>query len=90
MEKARKEIDSTIGKDRIVIESDISHLPYLQVIMKETLRLHPPSPFILRESTEDNTIGGYDIPSKTQVFTNVWAIGRDPKNWDNPLCQKGS
>lgn len=85
MEKARKEIDSVIGKDRTVVESDIADLPYLQAIVKETLRLHPPSPFILRASTEDCTVAGFDIPSKTQVFTNVWAIGRDPKQWDNPL-----
>ncbi|KAJ1377811.1 Cytochrome P450 [Sesbania bispinosa] len=85
MEKARKEIDSVIGKDRIVLESDIAHLPYLQAIVKETLRLHPPSPFILRESTKNCTIAGYHIPAKTQIFTNVWAISRDPKNWDNPL-----
>ncbi|TKY53284.1 3,9-dihydroxypterocarpan 6A-monooxygenase [Spatholobus suberectus] len=85
MEKARKEIDSIIGKDRIVMELDIDNLPYLQAIVKETLRLHPPSPFVLRESTKNCTIAGYDIPAKTQVFTNVWAICRDPKHWDNPL-----
>ncbi|KAG4963346.1 hypothetical protein JHK82_040016 [Glycine max] len=32
-----------------------------------------------------DTIAGYDIPVKTQVFTNVWAIGRDPKHWDDHL-----
>ncbi|RDX84890.1 3,9-dihydroxypterocarpan 6A-monooxygenase, partial [Mucuna pruriens] len=85
MEKARKEIDSIIGKERIVMELDIDNLPYLQAIVKETLRLHPPSPFILRESTKHCTIAGYDIPAKTRLFTNVWAIGRDPKHWDNPL-----
>ncbi|KAG5063523.1 hypothetical protein AAZX31_02G166100 [Glycine max] len=85
MEKARKEIDSIIGKDRMVMEIDIDNLPYLQAIVKETLRLHPPSPFVLRESTRNCTIAGYDIPAKTQVFTNVWAIGRDPKHWDDPL-----
>ncbi|KAL2326954.1 hypothetical protein Fmac_020381 [Flemingia macrophylla] len=85
MEKARKEIDSIIGKNRIVMELDIDNLPYLQAIVKETLRLHPPSPFVMRESTKNCTISGYDIPAKTQVFTNVWAIGRDPKHWDNPF-----
>ncbi|KAK7392829.1 hypothetical protein VNO78_21277 [Psophocarpus tetragonolobus] len=85
MEKAKKEIDSIIGKERIVMELDIENLPYLQAIVKETLRLHPPSPFVLRESTKTCTIAGYDIPSKTQIFTNVWAIGRDPKHWDDPL-----
>ena len=85
MEKARKEIDSVVGKERIVVESDIANLPYLRAIVKETLRLYPPSPFILRESTENCIIAGFDIPAKAQVFTNVWAIGRDPKHWDEPL-----
>jgi len=85
MEKARKEIECIIGKDRMVMELDIGNLPYLQAIVKETLRLHPPSPFVLRESTKNCTIAEYDIPAKTQVFTNLWAIGKDPKHWDNPL-----
>ncbi|KAL5131867.1 Cytochrome P450 93A3 [Glycine soja] len=62
-----------------------NNIPSLQAIVKETLRLHPPSPFVLKESTGNCTIAGYDIPAKTQVFTNVWAIGRDPKYWDGPL-----
>ncbi|XP_027364304.1 cytochrome P450 93A3-like [Abrus precatorius] len=85
MEKARKEIDSVIGKDKIVVESNIANFPYLQAIGKETLRLHPPAPFIMRESTENCIIAGYNIPAKTQVFTNVWVMGRDPKHWDKPL-----
>ena len=67
------------------METYINNLPYLQAIVKETLRLHPPSPFVLRESTGNCTIAGYDIPAKTQVFTIVWVIGRDPKHWDDPL-----
>ncbi|KAA8517013.1 hypothetical protein F0562_017169 [Nyssa sinensis] len=85
MEKAREEIDSVIGKDRLVAESDIANLPYLQAIVKETLRLHPTGPLIVRESSEDCTIAGYKIPAKTRLFVNVWAIGRDPNHWDNPL-----
>ncbi|KAK7345107.1 hypothetical protein VNO77_15556 [Canavalia gladiata] len=85
MKKAREEIDFVIGKDKIVEESNIANLPYLQAIVKETLRLHPPTPFVLRESTENCIIAGYNIPAKTPVLTNVWAICRDPKHWDNPL-----
>ncbi|KAK9026600.1 hypothetical protein V6N11_039435 [Hibiscus sabdariffa] len=85
MEKARQEMDIVVGKKRIVEESDISNLPYLQAVVKETLRLHPTGPMIVRESSQDCTIGGYDIPAKTRLFVNVWAIGRDPNHWDNPL-----
>ncbi|KAI5671510.1 hypothetical protein M9H77_11874 [Catharanthus roseus] len=85
MQTAAQEIDSVIGKNKLVEESDISNLPYLQAIVKETLRLHPAGPLILRESTEDCTIGDYNIPAKTRLFVNVWAIGRDPNHWENPL-----
>ncbi|XP_077214970.1 cytochrome P450 93A2-like [Tasmannia lanceolata] len=84
-EKARKEIDLVVGKSRLVEESDIPNLPYLQAIIKETLRLHPASPISLRECTQDCKIGGYDIPVNSRLFINMWAIGRDPKHWDNPL-----
>lgn len=85
MEKAAQEIDNVTGKTRLVQESDISQLPYLQAIVKEILRLHSPAPMILRESSEDCTIEGYHIPAKTRLFVNVWAMNRDPKNWENPL-----
>ncbi|XP_068643844.1 cytochrome P450 93A3-like [Aristolochia californica] len=85
LRKTREEIDSVVGKARLVDESDITNLPYLQAIVKETLRLHPTGPLILRESTKDCSILGYDIPANTRLFVNVWAIGRDPNHWENPL-----
>ncbi|KAI9122234.1 hypothetical protein K1719_006923 [Acacia pycnantha] len=85
MEKARKEIDSVIGRNRVVMESDMADLPYIEAVVKETLRLHSPSPLMIRESVEKCSVGGYDIPENTQVFINVWAIGRNAKYWENPL-----
>ncbi|XP_065856839.1 cytochrome P450 93A2-like [Euphorbia lathyris] len=83
--KAREEIDSIVGKNRLIKESDIPNLPYLEAIVKETLRLHPSGPLFTRESTQNVEIGGYTIPSKTRLVVNVWAIGRDPKFWENPM-----
>ncbi|KAH7511012.1 hypothetical protein FEM48_ZijujUnG0057500 [Ziziphus jujuba var. spinosa] len=37
------------------------------------------------EAIEDCNINGYHIPAKTQIFVNVWALGRDPNHWENPL-----
>ncbi|EYU39902.1 hypothetical protein ABFS82_10G169000 [Erythranthe guttata] len=86
MQKAAQEIDSLIGNnERLVQESDITNLPYLQAIVKETLRLHPTAPLIGRQSSEDCTIAGYCIPAETRLFVNVWAIGRNPDYWENAL-----
>ncbi|KAH9705879.1 cytochrome P450 [Citrus sinensis] len=85
MNKAKEEIDVVAGKNRLVEESDIANFPYLQALVKETLRLHPAGPMSVRESTENCTINGYEIPAKTRVFINVWSIGRDPKHWEAPL-----
>ncbi|XLU56254.1 hypothetical protein S245_050902, partial [Arachis hypogaea] len=62
IEKARKEIETQIGEDRIVDESDITNtrLPYLQNIVNETFRLHPAAPLLLPHySSEDSTLEGY-------------------------------
>ncbi|KAL4198233.1 hypothetical protein AMTRI_Chr03g44850 [Amborella trichopoda] len=82
---ARDEIFSVVGRQRVVEESDLPNLPYLQAIVKETLRLYPVGPLILRESTQDCKVGGYDIPKGAHIFVNVWAIGRDPNSWEDPL-----
>uniref|UniRef100_A0A2N9HDI5 Cytochrome P450 n=1 Tax=Fagus sylvatica TaxID=28930 RepID=A0A2N9HDI5_FAGSY len=82
--KVREEIKSVVGSTRLVEESDVSSLPYLQAVVKEALRLHPPGPVVVRESREDCKIKGFDIPEKTMVAINVYAIMRDAKIWNYP------
>ncbi|KAL6880598.1 hypothetical protein ACP4OV_012163 [Aristida adscensionis] len=86
--KATKELDRVVGRDRLVTEGDIPSLPYLEAIVKETMRLHPVAPLLTpRVCREDTTVpGGYHIPAGTRVFINAWAIGRDPVAWEAPAA----
>nr|WBO25591.1 geraniol 8-hydroxylase-like protein [Phalaenopsis hybrid cultivar] len=87
MARARDEIATVIGLEREVEESDISRLPFLQAVLKETLRFHPPAPLLVPHKTEERTeINGYTVPKNSQVLVNVWAIGRDEQVWENPDC----
>ncbi|KAL6609643.1 hypothetical protein ACP70R_039612 [Stipagrostis hirtigluma subsp. patula] len=80
--KAIEELDRVVGRDRLVAEGDVPSLPYLEAIVKETMRLHPAAPMLIpRVSREDTSVSGYDIPAGTRVLVNVWAIGRDPAVW---------
>lgn len=85
LNKAREEIDTNIGLDRLVEESDISNLPYLQNIINETFRLHPAFALLAPHfSSKDCTIGGYNVPQGTILLVNAWAIHRDSKLWNDP------
>ncbi|KAF7814026.1 cytochrome P450 71A1-like [Senna tora] len=85
IQEAREELDRVIGKERWVEEQDIPNLPYINAIVKETMRLHPVVPMLIpRQAREDCNIGGYDIPKGTQILVSTWTIGRDPSIWDNP------
>ncbi|OMO49553.1 Cytochrome P450 [Corchorus capsularis] len=80
----QEELRSIVGKNRMVEENYLPKLTYLDMVIKETLRLHPVAPLLVpRESMEDVTINGYYIPKKSRIFVNVWAIGRDPNVWSN-------
>jgi cytochrome P450 len=83
--KARKELCKAIGKDEIIEESHISKLPFLQAVVKETLRFYPPAPLLLPHKCDENVnISSFNVPKNAQVFVNVWAMGRDPTIWKNP------
>ncbi|KDP35270.1 hypothetical protein JCGZ_09429 [Jatropha curcas] len=84
MKKIQEEVRGIVGNKGLVNEDDIPNLSYLKLVVKETLRMQPPIPIIPRESTQDCRIDGYQIPAKTVIHVNLFAIGRDPQAWENP------
>ena len=86
LQKLTSELDAVFGEDRMVQETDIPNLKYLQAFIKDVFRLHPPTPLLLaHESIQDTQIAGYHVPAGTRLFTHVHAMGRSPPVWKNPL-----
>nr|ATG29895.1 CYP76AA66 [Taxus chinensis] len=86
MKLVQAEVDQVVGRNRRVEESDIDSLPYLHAVVKEVLRLHPAGPLMIPHRADSSCeVAGFGIPKHTQVWVNVWAIGRDPAIWKEPL-----
>uniref|UniRef100_A0A6N2MX32 Uncharacterized protein n=1 Tax=Salix viminalis TaxID=40686 RepID=A0A6N2MX32_SALVM len=85
--KVHDELYKVVGRSRAVAESDVTALVYLQAVVKEVLRLHPPGPLLswARLAITDTTIDGYHVPKGTTAMVNMWAISRDPEFWEDPL-----
>ncbi|KAL5833608.1 hypothetical protein ACOSQ3_017282 [Xanthoceras sorbifolium] len=85
MKKAQAEVREVIDRIGKVDEMAIDEMKFLKLVIKETLRLHPSIAMLLpRECGEKCVINGFDIPIKTKVIVNAWAIGRDPEYWTEP------
>ncbi|CAL4942932.1 unnamed protein product [Urochloa decumbens] len=86
LEKLQDEIRAVVGSNKERVQhDDMPKLKYLRMVVKETLRLHPPATLLVPHQTiRQITVGGYDIPADMKVIVNAWAIGRDPDVWVNP------
>uniref|UniRef100_A0ACD5UXS9 Uncharacterized protein n=1 Tax=Avena sativa TaxID=4498 RepID=A0ACD5UXS9_AVESA len=82
---ATDELDRVVGRGRWVEERDLEHLPYIDAVVKETMRLHPVGPLLVPHMAREHTVvAGYDVPAGARVLVNAWAIARDPASW--PDC----
>ncbi|CAN1776217.1 Cytochrome P450 81Q32 [Linum perenne] len=85
LKAAQLEIDTLVGTERLVEETDLGKLHYLQGIINETMRKYPALPLLVpHESSEECVVGGYKVPSGTILLVNSWAIHNDAKIWDDP------
>uniref|UniRef100_A0A803Q5V1 Cytochrome P450 n=1 Tax=Cannabis sativa TaxID=3483 RepID=A0A803Q5V1_CANSA len=86
LNKIQEELKQVVGLNNNVEDSHLSKLTYLNAVLKETLRLHPPVPFLVpRKSSQSAIVGGYTIPKGATIFLNVWSMQRDPNVWNNSL-----
>ncbi|KAK8953519.1 Isoflavone 2'-hydroxylase [Platanthera guangdongensis] len=85
LEKLMHEIDDRVGCGRLLEESDLPKIPYLNSVISETLRMYPADPLLVpHESVKECKVGGCTIPGGTMILINVYAIQRDPEIWSEP------
>ncbi|KAK6781337.1 hypothetical protein RDI58_023521 [Solanum bulbocastanum] len=87
MKKAQAELAQVVGKGKPIEEVDVSRLPYLKFIVKETLRMHPPSPFLVpRRVDQDVELCDYIIPKGSRVLVNAWDFELIPFGAGRRIC----
>ncbi|CAK1604022.1 unnamed protein product [Parnassius mnemosyne] len=78
-----QELQEVFGdSDRPLVKEDLIHLKYLERVVKESLRLFPPVPFIIRKVLEDVVLpSGRVLPAGSGIVVSIWGVHRDPKYW---------
>ncbi|KAJ8583396.1 cytochrome P450 [Rhizopogon salebrosus TDB-379] len=83
--KAQADIDRVVGKDRLPDFNDRPLLPYMDAIMRETLRWNPTFPFGAPHATTTSDVyKGYFIPKGVVVFGNTWAMTHNEEKYPSP------
>ncbi|KAG0487879.1 hypothetical protein HPP92_006690 [Vanilla planifolia] len=83
--KLREELDRVLGPGVQITEPDTHKLPYLQAVVKETLRLRMAIPLLVPHmNLHDAKLGGYDIPAESTILVNAWWLANNPTQWKNP------
>jgi trans-cinnamate 4-monooxygenase len=84
-QKLRQELDAALGPGHQITEPDTHRLPYLQSVIKETLRLRMAIPLLVPHmNLHDAKLGGYDIPAESKVLVNAWYLANNPDSWKRP------
>ncbi|XP_004970385.2 trans-cinnamate 4-monooxygenase [Setaria italica] len=83
--KLRQELDAALGPGHQITEPDTHRLPYLQAVIKETLRLRMAIPLLVPHmNLHDAKLGGYDVPAESKILVNAWYLANNPDSWRRP------
>lgn len=79
-----REIDTVCGQRRPSVQ-DVPRLKYLEMVVKESMRLYPAAGFLFgREAVQDVELGGHTLRRGAWVFIAPYLVHRDPKNFPQP------
>ena len=81
--KLRREVDTVLGP-RLPTMQDLDQLHYTEQVVNESLRLYSPIHSLSRVAVEDDTLGGYAIPSGSTIYVSLYATHRLAQFWPDP------
>lgn len=81
----RKEISEALESNaKKPLYEVAQNIEYLDCVIKESQRLHPPAAQVNRECSEDYDLNGIHIPAGTEVIIPLYALHHDPDAWEEP------
>ncbi|OEL20653.1 Trans-cinnamate 4-monooxygenase, partial [Dichanthelium oligosanthes] len=84
-QKLRQELDAVLGPGHQITEPDTHKLPYLQAVIKESLRLRMAIPLLVPHmNLHDAKLDSYNIPAESKVLVNAWYLANNPDSWRRP------
>jgi len=82
--RVQAEIDSVVGRRRLPNFEDRASLPYVDAVLRETMRWHPVLPLVGHATSEDDIYRGYYIPQGSVIMANLWAMSHNEEKYPNP------
>ena len=69
--RLKEEVDSVLGSNACVTHEHVSQLKYCSMVLRESLRMYPPTVWVFRETLQDYAADGFLVPKNTSYFVSM-------------------